>query len=209
MEKVLVVTKQKLMFDEYAVLIGKYSASINVSMVSCYAEVLALLKREHSALVIFDMNITDLNGLELFLMLSGKSKTAKVLIVNVQPEDEFIFEMHRIGVTGLISTKADESEFMEAITAMIEGGKYFSPNIAEKIFFYKAKTDSLLKHKNLTAREVQVMIMLGKGWRLKEIAEHIYLSTKTISTYKARVYLKMGFENDSQLVGYLYEHNFF
>ncbi|MBZ0243826.1 MAG: response regulator transcription factor, partial [Bacteroidales bacterium] len=146
--------------------------------------------------------------LELFLMLSGKSKTVRVLMVNVQPEDEIIFEMHRLGVTGLLSTKADGNEFVKAVAAMIEEGMYFSPILAEKIFFHGLKTNMQTKHKVLSVREIQVMLMLGNGSCIKEIAERIYLSDKTVSTYKSRVYQKMGFKNDSQLIRYLLKHRF-
>lgn len=208
MEKILITTNQKLMFDEYAFLIKKYSTSVTVSMASYDAEVLSLLKRDHYALVIIDMNINNVNSLELFLMLSGKSKSIKVLMVNVQPENDIIFELHRLGVNGLLSTKADKNEFMKAIAAMIEEGRYFSPVLAEIIFFYGLQPNMSAKHNALTTREMQIMIMLANGRRIKEIAEHIYLSDKTISTYKARIYQKMEFENKSELVGYLLDNNF-
>jgi len=208
MDKILIVTNQKLMCNEYAFLLEKYVASENVRKATCSIEALSLLKRDHFALAIIDMNNKDSNGLELFLMLAGKTQATKVLMVNVRPEDKVIFEMHRLGVTGLLSMKADGDEFVEAIGAMMEKGKYFSAVLAEKIFFYGAKYIKLIRHRNLTMRELQIMIMLGKGWAIKDIAERIYLSGKTISTYKSRIYQKMEFENSSELIGYLLSCNF-
>lgn len=209
MEKILIVTNNKILNNAYTFFIEKYSASVAVLKASRSLEVLALLKHENYALVIIDMYFVDIdiNSLELFLMLSSKSNAAKVLMVNVQPEDETFFELNRLGVNGLLSTKAEGYEFMEAIRAMIADGRYVSPSLAEKIFFYGLKSNLQVEHKVLTKRELQVMIMLGKGKRIKEIAEHIYLSVKTISTYKAKVYQKMGFKNTTQLVGYLLNNN--
>ncbi len=208
MEKILIVSNHKLMCSAFTFLLEKYSTSVTVFIASSNSEVMSLLKREHYALVIIDMNTKDINSLELFLMLSSKSKTTKVLMANVKSEDESIFEMHRLGVLGLLSAQADGDEFVKAIAAMIEDGRYFSPALAEKVFFYGPKSNLLIRHNVLSSREMQVMIMLGKGRSIKEIAGYVYLSEKTISTYKARVYQKMDFQNTAQLVGYLLDHKF-
>lgn len=207
MEKTLIVSNQQLLFKTFDLLIRKYFPDAAVSKACCSGEVISSLRRERFTMVIIDMNITKFDSLELFLMLTDKTKTTKVLIVNVQPDDEIIFELHRLGVSGLLSITSDEEELVKAISAIQKEGKYFSAAVAEKLFFDGIRANALSKHNGLTTREIHVMIMLGKGKSIKEIAEHIYLSDKTISTYKARVYQKMGFQNDSDLVGYLIDHS--
>lgn len=208
MEKVLIVTDHKLMYGTFVKFLEKYSSSISVFNATSYIEVLSLFKRAQYALVIIDMNSKSVNSLELFLTISCKTNTSKILMVNVQTEDVAVFEMYRLGVSGMISVKADGKEFSTAIAAMFENGNYFSPVLAEKMFFCELRYNRLKKHKLLSLREMQVMMMIGAGRRIKEIAEYAYLSNKTISTYKSNVYRKMGFNNDSQLMEYLVENKF-
>jgi DNA-binding NarL/FixJ family response regulator len=101
---------------------------------------------------------------------------------------------------------SDPGEILAAVRRAAKGSRYLSPQLAER-FIAGALPDLVRKpHETLSAREFEVLLMMGQGARLKEIGGRLHLSAKTVSTYRARILEKMGLKSNADLVRYVIEH---
>ena len=101
-----------------------------------------------------------------------------------------------------MSKDSASEELVNAVRKVVRGGKYVSPSMAEKLAAVIMGDYERPAHENLSDREYQVMCLLASGKRLKEIAEELCLSVKTVSTYRTRILEKMGMENNAEITYY-------
>jgi len=154
-------------------------------------------------LCILDLMLNGLSGTELVMLIKDYSPNVKLLLLSNESDTKYILNLFALGVEGFLDYSASEHEFAEALNKMLTKGRYISNGIAENLIYGKLNGNADAKHDCLSSREMQVMIMLAKGRSIKEISEKVFLSDKTISTYKARIFQKMDFNNISQLIRYV------
>jgi len=125
-----------------------------------------------------------------------------ILILSVHPEEQYALRSLRAGASGYLTKHSAPDELVDAIRRVAQGRKYITSALAEKLVFELDVEARKLPHETLSDREYQVMCMIGSGKTVKEIAEALSLSVKTISTHRANILRKMKMENNAQLIHY-------
>jgi two-component system, NarL family, invasion response regulator UvrY len=164
----------------------------------------ALLKIREGGydLVILDISMPGLSGLDILQRMRQGKVDARVLMLSFHPQEQYAVRAFKLGASGYLSKDSAFEELVTAIRKIAAGGKYVSSDFAEKIFFTDPGQTNPEIHDSLSAREFQVMILLAKGKSVAEIANEIFISGKTVSTYRTRIMEKMGMKKNADLTLY-------
>lgn len=153
-------------------------------------------------LVILDISMPGMSGLDVLQRMKDRNIGTKVLIFSFYPQEQYAIRAFKLGASGYLSKDSASEELAMAIRKIVSGGKYVSAALAEKLIFQDAKLNGKLPHEQLSEREFQVMILLAKGKSVMEIAEEIFISDKTVSTYRTRIMEKMNLKKNADLTMY-------
>jgi two-component system, NarL family, invasion response regulator UvrY len=153
--------------------------------------------------VLLDISMPGQTGWDILSEAKRQKPDLPILILSMHPEDQYAIRMLKAGASGYVSKESVPDELITAIRKVASGGMYVSQALAEKLAFaLNAKTDKM-PHQLLSNREFQVMCMLASGKSLKEIADNLCLSEKTITTYRARILEKLDLRNNVELTHYV------
>ncbi len=158
-------------------------------------------------LVIMDISMPKLSGLDILQKMKDKNIQSRVLVLSLHPQEQYAIRTFKLGASGYLSKDSAFEELHEAIAKIASGGKYVSAALAEKVFFSTNSKKNKTKHELLSEREFQVMILLAKGQQVKEIANTLFISDKTVSTYRSRILDKMEMKNNADLTLYAIKNN--
>jgi len=160
------------------------------------------IRRGDYDLVILDIAMPGLNGLDVLKNIKDYDLKASVLILSVYPQEQYAIRAFNLGASGYLPKDTAFEELVLAIKKIASGGRYVTASFAEKLIFngYGSGTDK--PHEILSEREFQVMIMLAEGKSVTEIANEISISDKTVSTYRSRILEKMGLKKNAELTIY-------
>ncbi len=165
-------------------------------------EVIEKLKRNKYDILILDISMPELGGLDVLLHVKVNYPELPVLVLSIYPEDQYGIRVLKDGASGYMNKEVAPDELIKAVKKIINGKKYISENLAEKLVTYLDEKKSYKPQEILSDREYSVFCLLAEGMVNKEIANKLNLSTKTISTYRARILDKMKLENNAQLIRY-------
>lgn len=152
--------------------------------------------------LIMDYDMPKKNGLDTLIELKTFCPKLPVIILSVFPEDHYGIRFLKAGASGYLGKSNVTQQLVEAIRRVANGGKYISPNLADRLVSGLNKDSEKLPHENLTDREFQVFHLIATGKRLKAIAEELHLSVNTVSTYRARILEKMEMDNNADMIHY-------
>jgi DNA-binding NarL/FixJ family response regulator len=152
--------------------------------------------------VLLDISFPGRSGIDVLKQLKSFRPKLPVLILSMHPEEQYAVRALRAGASGYLTKESAPSELIEAIRKVAGGGKYITASLADKLASEIGKPSEKLPHESLSDREYQVMCMIASGKTVKEIAEDLNLSAKTISTHRARILRKMNMKNNAQLTHY-------
>jgi DNA-binding NarL/FixJ family response regulator len=164
------------------------------------------LKKEFDV-VVLDISMPGRSGLEVLKQLKRERPELSVLILSMHPEEHYAVRVLKAGASGYLTKESVPDELIKAIRRISTGRKYVSSTLAEKLAFDLENRAEKILHEKLSDREYEVMCMIGSGKTLKEIAEALCLSVKTISTYRSRILEKMKMKNNAELIHYAIKHN--
>jgi DNA-binding NarL/FixJ family response regulator len=157
--------------------------------------------------VILDVSMPGMSGLEVLQKIKERNLKTPVLILSVHPQEQYAIHAFKSGASGYISKDSAFEELTLAIKKIVSGGRYIGSAFAEKLAFNGYDSDIHEPHEKLSEREFQVMIMLAKGKSVTEIAKEIFISDKTVSTYRTRILEKMGMKKNAELIMYAIKKN--
>lgn len=170
-------------------------------------QVIELLESKNIDFIIMDLSMPGLNGIELIKYIRNSYPRLPILVLSMHPEESYGTRVIKAGASGYLSKEAAGDELLKAIEKITSGGKYVSEKLAQQIFNSfddENKTDSI---SSLSDREYEVMIYLAGGKSLKEIAELLYISPNTVSTYRQRILEKLNLKTNSELTLYAIRKN--
>jgi DNA-binding NarL/FixJ family response regulator len=157
--------------------------------------------------LVLDISMPGLTGLDIVKEVRAARPELPVLILSMHPEEQFAVRLLKAGAAGYLSKESAPDELVNAIRKVVNGGKYVSSELAEKLAFDLEAGSSKLPHESLSDREFQVLRMLASGKTVKEIAEQLSLSVKTVSTYRTRLLGKMNLKTNAELIHYAIRHH--
>ena len=171
------------------------------------AELLKKVDEESIDIVLLDISMPEKNGWEVMEEIKQHHPDLKVIILSVSPEEDYAIQFYKAGAVGYMAKDSAQTELVQAIRKVANGGKYVSPNMAEKFVSVFSKGYEPIPHELLSPREFQVFIKIASGVSLTHIAAELNLAIPTIGTYRSRILTKLNLENNSQLTKYAYQNN--
>jgi len=169
-------------------------------------EVLELVRKKNWDVVVLDITMPGRSGLDVLKELKTHRPRLPILILSVHPEDQFALRVLRAGASGYLTKESAPDVLVTAIRKVVAGRRYISATLAEKLAGELVGEPGPV-HERLSDREFQIMCMIARGKSLKEIAGELFLSPKTVSTYRGRILEKMGMASNAELTRYLIEHH--
>ena len=165
-------------------------------------EVLRALERTRVDVLILDITMPGRNGLDVLKEVKRTYPALPVLVLSMHPEDQFAIRMLRAGAAGYVTKESAPEELVEALRKVCSGGKYVSPQLAERLAVFIEDDNSRAPHERLSDREFEILRMLALGKTVTEVADELLLSVKTVSTYRSRVLEKMKMTTNAELTRY-------
>ncbi len=165
-------------------------------------ELLAMVRQGRGEVVVLDLTLPGMAGLDVLRELRHLAPRLPVLILSVHAAEQYATRALRAGASGYLTKESAPEELVKAIRRIVAGGRYLSSAAAEGLAEYVASGMPSRPHELLSDREFEVMGLLVRGRRVTEIAEALNLSPKTVSTYRRRVLEKMNMASNADLVEY-------
>lgn len=165
-------------------------------------ETLEHVRRQDWDLVILDISMPGKSGLDILDDLKRLRPKLPILLLSMHPEQQFARRALVAGAAGYLTKDSVTEELKEAVKKIVAGGRYVSATLAEKLAVDLRQGADTPLHELLSNREFQVLRMIASGKAVKDIAENLSLSVKTVSTYRARILEKTGMKTNAELIRY-------
>lgn len=202
MKRVLIVDDHEVVRDGVKRILGEQSPAIRFGEAGAAPEALRLISEEEWDVAILDLSLGDRSGLELLKQMKLIRPSLPILVMSMHSEEQYARRAFKAGAAGYITKDSPRSELLKAIFKVIEGGRYISAKLAEKLIVDLERGTDRPPHETLSDREYEVLCLIASGKTVGEIAELLFLSDKTISTYRARILQKMGMKTNAELTYY-------
>lgn len=169
-------------------------------------EVLQAARQQEYDVLVLDIAMPDINGLEVLKQLRPLKPDLRVLMLSIYPEKQYAMRTFKAGADGYLTKESAPDELIAAIRKVAQGGKYVTQALAETLAAALGNELGKEPHETLSTREYQVLRLLADGKTVSDIATELSLSVKTISTYRARVLEKLDLKNTAEIIRYAFEH---
>ncbi len=169
-------------------------------------EAVGLARSLRPDIVLMDIGMPGMSGLEATGLIRGENSESRVLILTMHGTDEYFFRALEAGASGYVLKEAASSDLVKAIESVHRGGTFLYPSLAARLveeYLRRVRSgEERSSYEALTAREREVLQLIGEGSTNQEIAERLDLSAHTIQTHRIHIMNKLGLHNRAQLVSY-------
>lgn len=169
-------------------------------------EVMEALSRDRFDLILLDLTMPGVSGSSLVEQIHAAYPELLILVFSMRNESQVAKRVLQAGASGYVSKGSRQDVLRTAIQQVLAGEHFVDPLIAVQIMLEKNVRNDATSHTGLSERELQIMQMLARGMGGNEIADELFISYKTVSTYKTRLMQKMKFKSNADLVLYAAEH---
>ena len=201
MKRVLLVDDHPVIRQGIHRILTHAFTDLSVAEAESGEEAIALSKSTRWDLIVVDLSLPGLNGLDLIRDLRRILPHARIVVVSIHPPQQFARRALAIGAAAYLEKSAAPEEMVKAVSDVLAGRTYIGPGMETM------REEGRSPHDRLSDREYQVLRMLGVGKTVSEIATELSLSVKTVSTYRARILEKTGLRTTPELMHYVINHN--
>ena len=166
------------------------------------AEILARIQEAGWDIVILDISMPGRSGLDVLRDLKAARHKLPVLVLSMHPEDQYGKRMLSAGAAGYMNKESAPEELVKAVRKVLAGGRYVSAALAEKLASDMSEDSGRPLHEALSHREFEILRMIGAGRAVSQIAGELHLGVTTVSTYRARILIKMKMGTTAELMHY-------
>ncbi|MEJ2310283.1 MAG: response regulator [Gammaproteobacteria bacterium] len=170
-------------------------------------EAIELARQYKPDVVLMDVNMPGIGGINAAKQIRRNQPNTQIIVVTAMSQEAFSYSLQEVGVLGFLSKSSNPEEMIESVHTVVGGDIYMSRDVAQQLALAKHPGGGGSKMSELSDRELQVLLMITKGMRVQEISESLFLSPKTISTYRQRIQEKLGVNNDIELTYWALRHN--
>lgn len=205
--KILICEDHKIVRDGLREILQQIEGVTLIEEAKDANDALIMFKSAVFDVMLLDISLPDKNGLEVLKLVKEKWPSTNVLMLSMFPQEQYAIRALKLGASGYLTKNTASSELLMAVKIVSGGGKYISQALAESLAFNLDKDTISQKHENLSEREFEIMIKLANGKSLLDIGNELYISVKTVSTYRTRLMGKMGLAKNTELTKYCMENN--
>ena len=210
--KILLTEDHQLLRDGIKALIASENIEI-IGEASTGAGLWKLMENAQPDIILMDISLPDISGIELTRSLSEHFPEVKVLILSMFTEESFINQAIKAGAKGYLHKNTTREEMLAAIDTVHSGSEFYSDNISKiilKSYIDKAKKNGeeiYNPHELLSKREIEILKMFAEGFINKEIADRLFISIRTVESHKNHIMQKLNLKTQVELVKYAIRHN--
>jgi two-component system, NarL family, invasion response regulator UvrY len=205
--KVLLVDDHPVVIQGVKEILSQMNEIENIGEAGNGAEALSQLNGTAWDVVILDINLPDISGFDLLKQIKRTRPRLPVIMLTLHAEEQFAARSLKAGASGYLTKETAPDELVHAVSRVLQGGKYISPELAHRVALSWEKGHGARPHELLSDREFQILRMIAGGLTATEIAEKLLLSVKTVSTYRSRVLDKLSLSSNAEIIRYAIEHH--
>jgi DNA-binding NarL/FixJ family response regulator len=172
--------------------------------VFCGSEVLPFIQANHTDLILLDINLPRINGIDLIEPLKKNAPDIKIIIISMYTDKYFVDKVLSQGIPGYILKNASKVELLDAIRKVSLGEFYYDPKLKKDNLH---AGDDFSRKFSLTRRELEILYMIKENNTNKQIADQLFLSLFTVETHRRNINLKLGINNPADLIHFIYKNN--
>lgn len=197
--KLIIVDDHQLFRDGLAGLLSKHDYFELLASLPDGESLLAFLE-EHAPpdIVLLDLTMPKMGGLEVLKQLKKHYKKVRTIIISMHDDGNYVVKCAKAGAYGYLLKNADEDELTTAIHQVYQGKRYYNADISASMFQNLSLQSSIPE--KLTKRELEVLHYLAEGLTTKEIAQKMFISTRTVETHRANMLKKLDVKNTAELI---------
>lgn len=198
--RIVLVDDHALVRAGVRALLGTIERFAVVGEASSGEAALDLLEPLDPDILLVDIGLKDMNGLELTAQISARAPRARVLILSMYDNREYVSTSLRVGAAGYVLKDAPSEEIIAAVEALAVGGRFYSPAIAARL------GEGGASEQDLTPRERQVLLLMAQGLNNKAMAQQLQLSVRTVETHRLSIRRKLDIQKPADLVRHAREY---
>lgn len=199
MIRVMVVDDHELVRTGITRILNDAPGITVVAEAACGEDAIPIAKKNKPHVMLMDVSMPGIGGLEATRKLVQALSDLKVIVLSVHAEEPIPSRMMQAGASGYLTKGCAVDEILTAIKTVYSGERYIGADVAQKLALKMVPGGQMSPFETLSPREMQVMLMLTQGQKPQAISDNLCLSPKTISTYRHRLYEKLGVGNDADL----------
>jgi DNA-binding NarL/FixJ family response regulator len=204
--RILIADDHQLFNDGMKMMLSTEPSLAVVGQVFSGKDVLEAVNRLMPNVVLLDINMPYINGLDVAAQLVRVAPAVKIIVLTMYNDRKFVDDCKKMGVQGYILKNSGVDEVMNAIETVSANKTYFDPKLTQGHKANMHADDSFMKQFQLTKREIEIIGLVGQSFTNEEIADKLFLSVATVKTHRNNINLKLGINKPADLVKFALEH---
>ena len=193
--KILIADDHSVVRQGVALILREALTDIEVSHIESFEGALNIIRKQYVNLLLLDINLPGGNNVGMVNQAKTVQPNLKILIFSAFDEDQYAARYVHAGVDGYLNKLSSEEKIVEAVTVILNGGKYFSEKVKNRVFDSVVNKEPNNPLDILSNRELEIAELLARGEGNLEIANRLNIKMSTVSTYKSRIFEKLNVNN--------------
>ncbi len=170
------------------------------------SDALRRARQEEFDVALLDVNMPGRSGLEMLPSFRAERPALPIVVLSMYPAEQYALRAFQAGAAGYVTKDMDARELIDSIRKVARGGRYITAAVVDQLLEARERASDVAAHKLLSSREYEIMLLIVRGTRLTEIGNQMFLSVKTVSTYRSRILKKIGVASNTELARYALQH---
>ncbi len=170
-------------------------------------ETMSLLREHRVDVVVLDISLPDKDGIEVLKDIKSENLKTKVLVLSMHPENRFAQRALNNGASGYLTKDHAAKTIATAIRKVYKQGSYITEEVAQQLYEHSYSSAYAAPHECLSDREFQIFLLIGGGTSIREISQRLGISVSSVNTYRRRIFEKLGFAKNAEIIQYVSQQN--
>ena len=173
-----------------------------VAEASDASDALRRVREEEFDVALLDVNMPGRSGLEMLPSFKAERPSLPIVVLSMYPAEQYALRAFQAGAAGYVTKDMDAGDLIDSIRKVAKGGRYMTAAVVEQLLDAKERATDDAALKQLSSREYEIMLLIVRGTKLTDIGKQMFLSVKTVSTYRTRILKKLGVSSNTELARY-------